>query len=34
MRIAVDEAEIAEPYRTQLLDYLQSTAQHMTNSPV
>jgi hemoglobin len=34
MRIAVDEAEIAEPYRTQLLDYLQATAQHMTNSPV
>jgi hemoglobin len=34
MRSAVDESEIAEPYRTQLLDYLQSTAQHMTNSPV
>ncbi len=32
MRIAVDEAGIAEPYRTQLWDYLQSTARHMMNA--
>jgi hemoglobin len=33
MRVAVDESGIDEPYRTQLWDYLQSTAQHMMNSP-
>jgi hemoglobin len=34
MRIALDESEIAEPYRRQLWDYFQSTAAHMMNSPV
>jgi len=34
MRVALDEADLAEPYRAQLWDYLESTAQHMTNSPV
>ena len=33
MRVAVDESDIAEPYRTQLWDYLHSTAHHMMNSP-
>ncbi|MEY2516078.1 MAG: hemoglobin [bacterium] len=33
MHVAVDESGIDEPYRTQLWDYLQSTAQHMMNSP-
>ena len=33
MRVAVDESGIDEPYRTQLWDYLESTAQHMMNSP-
>jgi hemoglobin len=34
MRIALDDVEIAEPYRRQLWDYFQSTAAHMMNSPV
>jgi hemoglobin len=33
MRVAVDESAIAEPHRTQLWEYLQSTAHHMVNSP-
>jgi hemoglobin len=33
MRVAVDASAIAEPYRTQLWNYLESTAQHMMNSP-
>jgi hemoglobin len=33
MRVAVGESGIDEPHRTQLWDYLESTAQHMTNSP-
>jgi len=33
MRVAVDESGIAEPHRSQLWDYLQSTAHHMMNSP-
>ncbi|KID29627.1 hemoglobin [Prauserella sp. Am3] len=32
MRIAVDESGIAEPYRTQLWDYLEMAAQSMMNS--
>jgi hemoglobin len=32
MRIAVDEAQIAEPYKRQLWEYLESTATHMMNS--
>jgi len=32
MRIAVDEAEIAEPYRSQLWEYLEMAAQSMVNS--
>jgi hemoglobin len=33
MRVAVDASDIAEPYRTRLWDYLESTAHHMVNSP-
>ncbi|HEV7808512.1 MAG TPA: globin [Solirubrobacteraceae bacterium] len=33
MRMAVDEADIAEAHRTRLWEYLESTAQHMMNSP-
>jgi hemoglobin len=33
MRAAVDEAEIPEPYQTQLLSYFASTADHMVNVP-
>ncbi|MDX6683059.1 MAG: hemoglobin [Solirubrobacteraceae bacterium] len=33
MRAAVDDADVPEPHRTRLWDYLESTAQHMTNSP-
>jgi hemoglobin len=33
MRVAIDEAGLKEPHREQLLDYMQSTAQHMVNSP-
>jgi hemoglobin len=33
MRVAVDEADIAEPLRRQLWDYFESTATHMMNSP-
>lgn len=32
MRVAVDEAQLDEPYREQLWSYLESTAQHMINS--
>jgi hemoglobin len=32
MNTAVDDTEIAEPYRTQLLGYFTSTAEHMVNS--
>lgn len=32
MRIAVDEQKIAEPYRTQLWEYLTMAAQSMVNS--
>lgn len=32
MRIAVDEAEIAQPYRSQLWEYLEMAAQSMVNS--
>ncbi len=32
MRVAVDEAQLDEPYRDQLWSYLESTAQHMMNS--
>ncbi len=32
MRTAVDEAELAEPHREQLWQYLESTAHHMVNS--
>jgi hemoglobin len=33
MRVAVDAADIAAPYREQLWGHLESTAQHMVNSP-
>jgi hemoglobin len=33
MRLAVDEAGLAEPHREQLWDYMRSTADHMINSP-
>ena len=33
MRIAVDEAGLAQAHRDQLWDYLESTATHMINSP-
>jgi hemoglobin len=32
MRIAVDEAKVPEPYRTQLWEYLEMAAQSMVNS--
>jgi hemoglobin len=32
MNTAVDDTEIAEPYRAQLLGYFTSTAEHMVNS--
>jgi len=32
MRIAVDEARVPEPYRTQLWEYLEMAAQSMVNS--
>jgi hemoglobin len=32
MRVAVDEAQLAEPYREQLWDYLEKTAHSMMNS--
>ncbi|HEX3873169.1 MAG TPA: globin [Solirubrobacteraceae bacterium] len=31
MRVAIDDTEIADPYRTQLLNYFQATADHMIN---
>ncbi len=33
MRVAVDEAGLEEPHREQLWSYMQSTANHMINSP-
>jgi len=33
MRVAIDEAGLHEPHRDQLWDYMQSTADHMINSP-
>ena len=33
MRVAVDELDVAEPYRRQLWDYFVSTAAHMMNAP-
>jgi hemoglobin len=33
MRVAVDELDVAEPYRQQLWDYFASTAAHMMNAP-
>jgi hemoglobin len=33
MRVAVDEAGLAEPHRVQLWGYMESTATHMINSP-
>lgn len=33
MRVAVDEAGLAEPHRERLWSYLESTATHMINSP-
>ncbi len=33
MRVAVDEAGLAEPHREQLWSYLESTAAHMVNRP-
>ncbi len=33
MRAAVTEAGLAEPHRARLMDYFESTAQHMVNSP-
>jgi hemoglobin len=32
MRIAIDEAGLAEPHREQLWSYMESTASHMVNS--
>lgn len=32
MRVAVDEAQLEEPYRERLWSYLESTAEHMINS--
>jgi hemoglobin len=34
MRLAVDEAALAEPHRERLWAYLEGTANHMMNSPV
>jgi len=33
MRVAIDEAGLAAPHREQLWEYVQSTANHMINSP-
>jgi hemoglobin len=33
MRVAIDEAGLEEPNREQLWEYMQSTANHMVNSP-
>ena len=33
MRVAIDEAGLEEPHREQLWEYMQSTANHMVNSP-
>lgn len=33
MRVAIDEAPLAEDHREQLWSYLESTATHMINSP-
>jgi hemoglobin len=33
MRVAIDEAGLDEPHREQLWGYMQSTADHMINSP-
>ena len=33
MRVAIDAAGLAAPHREQLWEYLQSTANHMINSP-
>jgi hemoglobin len=33
MRVAIDEADLAAPHREQLWEYMQSTADHMINSP-
>ena len=33
MRAAIDEAGLAAPHREQLWEYMQSTANHMINSP-
>jgi hemoglobin len=33
MRVAVDELDVAEPYKQQLWAYFQSTAAHMMNAP-
>jgi hemoglobin len=33
MRVAIDEAGLAAPHREQLWEYMQSTANHMVNSP-
>ena len=33
MRVAVDEAGLAEPHRETLWAYLESTANHMVNQP-
>lgn len=32
MRVAVDELDVAEPYRRRLWEYFESTAAHMVNS--
>lgn len=34
MRVAVDEAGLAAEHRDELWEYLETTAQHMVNSPV
>ncbi len=33
MRVALEHSDIAEPQRTQLWDYFESTAAHMMNAP-
>jgi hemoglobin len=33
MALAVDDADLAEPHRKTLWEYLESTANHMVNSP-
>ena len=32
MRVAIDEAQLAEPHRDELVAYMESTATHMINS--